>query len=749
MSCVIHPRQLTVGPCTQCERVVCEQCQASKPGKPLLCNICAGKSSPRFRFMSLLAMIVVLGAAIPVVVMTLGWRTNRAPEISVYDGQAWRTYTRDDGIEIGSVVAVAVDERGDLWFAGGAYGGGVDRFLVEQETWKHYSRHDGKPKFSNEKPMYSNWARDVAADGGVVWVATAVGLLRFEDEVWSAISISSGRPVFEVMEEICGGSSKCISSARDGRENAEAVYAVAAADGHMWAAADDGSLAHWDGSQWTRIPAQEALGPDFRKGIKSYQDPISTLALSDGVLWVGTLNQGVLRYDGQDWQRFDSSQGLPSDHVRDLEVFAGRVWVATPQGAAWIDEGAGKINVSLLGLDVRSIIGDAQQAYLATSDGLIVLDLSSDEYTIHDAETGLPHSECLDVALDRQGRVWVATQSPSVFSRYRMILMFCPVGLLSLLFFGYLFYRWRKSPATTTLQKSKELADQFGAPEEEKGMRERAMSISSLVLKLLILLAIVLPAARGLADNLDIVIVVLLLGFSIPLFLWEIATLLPARFYIKRGDYARAERIVRIGLKLHSRSTNLNIARQVIHSRQGHFVDAVQVARRVVRLAPGQAMVYSNLGGLLPHLSQYAEAEAACQAALSLDARHTSAFNNLAWALVMSKRQLERAEALLHIALGLTSSKERLGACTGTLSQVYFEMGKIPEALDKAEEALQLTESAGRDCHQLASGHYWLGTFQRVAAMDDAARQNLQSALDLDPHGLYAGKARRALKEMG
>jgi tetratricopeptide (TPR) repeat protein len=193
----------------------------------------------------------------------------------------------------------------------------------------------------------------------------------------------------------------------------------------------------------------------------------------------------------------------------------------------------------------------------------------------------------------------------------------------------------------------------------------------------------------------------------------------------------------------------LNTLQLEIYFRQGNFMDATQCARRVIRLAPTMAMSYSNLGGMLSHLSQYAEAEEVCQAALSLDARYPPAFNNLAWTLVMQDEQLERAVALSQVALDLVGSREHRSTFTGTLSHAYLGLGKVSEALDKAQEALQLSQDASRDCHQLASRHYLLAMCQRAAAMNDAARQNLQSALDLDPRGFYADKARRALRELG
>ncbi len=739
MSCVIHPERPSVGNCARCGRVICEQCQTSKPGKLLVCNVCTRKSRLSFSLLMLLLPVLVM----MVVLATI--RSSRSPQVSVYDRHTWRTYTDDDGIEINSVVAAAVDERGDVWFAGGAFGGGVDRFQPAQETWTNYSRHLGAPQFSNSEPMYSNWVRDIATDGNVVWVATAVGLLRFEDEVWSAISISSGRPLFDVMDKICAGDDSCISSARNGGEPSEAVYAVAAGGGHLWAAVDDGSLAHFAGGDWVYLPAEDVLGPNPKQGIKDYVRPISTLALGDGVLWAGTLTQGVLRYDGQEWQRFDTSRGLPDNQVRDVAVFGGRVWVATAKGTAWIDVETGEIFTLADIENVHSVAGNAEQVYLATDIGLVALDLVGDGRSVYDASTGLPDGACWIVTVDDAGRVWVSTEKTSTFPRTLMLVISFAGAVI--LFISYVVYH--RGKAAKTQRRIKEWVETFGAPATDQ-MRKKRTGVSVIILVLTTAFFVVQflgsSSLSNSIDRLSNIVAPVWILYTILGFVGGFGTRQLVEFYIKRDDYAQAERVVRVLQQINPRSRNMLLMQQKIYTQQGRFTEAAQIARQVIRLTPGQATAYSNLGGLLADLGQYAEAEAACQVSIEISAQFPHPFNNLAWTLILHKEQLERAVELLEIGLSVSRSKAQRGACISTLSQAYFAMGKIPQALDKAKQALQLANQ--RDLYRMAELYYGLGTFQSAAGMTGEAQQSFQHTLTLAPQCRYADKAQQALHEM-
>jgi signal transduction histidine kinase/ligand-binding sensor domain-containing protein len=58
----------------------------------------------------------------------------------------------------------------------------------------------------------------------------------------------------------------------------------------------------------------------------------------DGTVWIAA-SDGLHRYDGYDWKRFTSENGLPSNYVRTVRVTrGGELWVGTDRGAGVFDE---------------------------------------------------------------------------------------------------------------------------------------------------------------------------------------------------------------------------------------------------------------------------------------------------------------------------------------------------------------------------------------------------------------------------
>ncbi len=60
---------------------------------------------------------------------------------------------------------------------------------------------------------------------------------------------------------------------------------------------------------------------------------------SRGVLWVGTHNRGLVRYDGDDFQAFTTREGLSGDGVYSIiEDESGTLWIATDRGLSTFDQ---------------------------------------------------------------------------------------------------------------------------------------------------------------------------------------------------------------------------------------------------------------------------------------------------------------------------------------------------------------------------------------------------------------------------
>ena len=100
-----------------------------------------------------------------------------------------------------------------------------------------------------------------------------------------------------------------------------------------------------------------------------------------GNLWISTVFEGLIRYDGTDFVTFTTQDGLASDSIRDiLEDKDGLLWIATTGGVSTYDGTS---------FTTLTEYGDIPLQYTFTSEG--------------------DHRDVWDVHQDRQGSFWIAT----------------------------------------------------------------------------------------------------------------------------------------------------------------------------------------------------------------------------------------------------------------------------------------------------------------------------------------------------
>lgn len=191
-----------------------------------------------------------------------------------------------------------------------------------------------------------------------------------------------------------------------------------------------------------------------------------------GKIWIGTEKNGLLSFDGKEWNHFTKDDGLPSDEIFDLTIDEqDNLWVGTWEGVAkfdganwslpyqvqndtvynnhissivfdsenniWIghiSDGVSKYRQSdgtwiyytslnetgLAGDKIRSIlvrhqnVEQPESVWFATADGGISR-LEQGKWTIYRVEDGLPSNDVSDLAVDRYNRVWAATSKGVAF----------------------------------------------------------------------------------------------------------------------------------------------------------------------------------------------------------------------------------------------------------------------------------------------------------------------------------------------
>ena len=135
---------------------------------------------------------------------------------------------------------------------------------------------------------------------------------------------------------------------------------------------------------------------------------------SEGYLWFATCNNGVSRFDGDEFQNFTKQDGLVDDCVHFvLQDNRDRLWFGTLNGVCWYD-GANFHHLKdngIAGRAVQFIYEDREgriwcggHRTVGYYDGTVFHDLMP-LYLKH-YEPLLPRKQCRGIAQDSEGQMW-------------------------------------------------------------------------------------------------------------------------------------------------------------------------------------------------------------------------------------------------------------------------------------------------------------------------------------------------------
>ena len=142
---------------------------------------------------------------------------------------------------------------------------------------------------------------------------------------------------------------------------------------------------------------------------------LSLIFDSEGDMWIGTQNHGLVHFDGENWTTYDMlNSDLPDNRVFDiLEDNKGRIWLGTRNGLVRIKNNKWDVyqasNSKLPHNKVKSIERDAEgRVWVGTQAGL--LRIENNRWKVFTKNnSGLPANNIKAIALEKDKILWLGT----------------------------------------------------------------------------------------------------------------------------------------------------------------------------------------------------------------------------------------------------------------------------------------------------------------------------------------------------
>jgi PAS domain S-box-containing protein len=277
----------------------------------------------------------------------------------------------------GTIMAIHEDSNGTIWIARANFSDTQGPLCkVTEKGLRCYGRNDG---------VALPYAVTLASDRlGNVWMAGGPKVSRWQ--ISSSDTYVS--PIFDPAEIFNG------------------VVALAGRpDGALWVglvhSGKGGGLQQLAQGRWKPFVTPEFDGSRLK---------VSALLLDrDHTLWVGTLNEGIYRIQGDKIDHFRSSDGLSGDAVTRLfQDREGNIWIVTSRGIDSLHD------LRVVSFSTRQgLSADEVNSVLASRDGTVWIGnygldvLRSGKITSIQPRNGLPGRAVTSLLEDRAGRLWV------------------------------------------------------------------------------------------------------------------------------------------------------------------------------------------------------------------------------------------------------------------------------------------------------------------------------------------------------
>jgi len=217
---------------------------------------------------------------------------NSARGVIRFDGENHTRFTTQDGLVWNQILSLFEDRKGNIWMgsgSGGRGGAGISRY--DGSSFTNFTMADGLG--------YDDVMCLTEDHQGNIWIGTwPGGISRYDGTQFTNFTTDDGL-VSNLVKSIF----------TDSR-------------GRIWIGTGNG-LSMYDGASFTTLPQFSG----------NYIMPI--IEDRNGYLWFGTLEDGVIKTDGERLTQMTTNDGLPDNSVGALqEDKDGNIWIGTEKGLA-------------------------------------------------------------------------------------------------------------------------------------------------------------------------------------------------------------------------------------------------------------------------------------------------------------------------------------------------------------------------------------------------------------------------------
>ena len=278
------------------------------------------------------------------------WFGTNGAGVYRFDSKTLTQFTMKDGLADNQVINIQEDDLGNIWFGAGTFG--ISKFDGEKftilnntvnitngkETYWKSSNNDlwfyaggGVFKYSNSSLDY------LPFDPSSSSAQTNTPFLLSRYGVYSILKDKKGNVWFGTQAEgVCRYDGKTLTWFKEKGLSGPAVLALFEdSKGNLWFGNNGTGLFRYDGKTLTNFTEEKVLiNVDFR----AFEKPgFGTLARiysinedNNGNIWIGTVDAGVWKYDGNKLTNYTTKDGLTSNAVNTIyKDKKGELWFGT------------------------------------------------------------------------------------------------------------------------------------------------------------------------------------------------------------------------------------------------------------------------------------------------------------------------------------------------------------------------------------------------------------------------------------